>query len=126
MSQRADFTWPQGQDLTLQFNYKEGNKLLNLSSGYELRMDIVHPTTRAVVITVPTVGQSTVNLSGSAPNITVTLPRALTLTGGAVYAVLGSTKTFDYDIFLRNTNTDQQVKILRGQIRIEGSATQWQ
>jgi len=150
MAQTANFTWGQGEDLSVALIYKEGatgsEAVVDLSSGYSLRMDIVVPTTKERVYTfntaaIPDVDPITSGAqadsviegvlssgAGGTPNITVSVPRSLTLPGGAVYTKYTENPpvtAYNYDIFLRNTVSDKQVKILTGTITIEDSNTLW-
>jgi len=150
MAQTANFTWGQGEDLSIQLIYKEGpvgsETVVDLSSGYELRMDIVIPTTGERVYTFNTAALADVDPilvgnqpdavvegalssgSGGTPNINISVPRSLTLPGGSVYAEMTAVPpvmAFNYDIFLRNTVSNKQVKILTGVVTIEVSSTLW-
>lgn len=145
-----NFLWGQGEDLNVVLRYKEGATeetavTIDLSTGYEVRMDIVASDDRARLYTfnsaaladvdpgAGTVPDNTVetvltNGAGNEPNINITVPRSLTLPGGPVYERMAGNPpltTFFYDIFLRNTNTNKQHKILTGTITIEGSYTLW-
>lgn len=127
MSQQVNFNWPQGEDLSIQLAYKEGPaatsaKVLNLSTGYSLRMDIFLPNEVLVSITSP----ENVLLKATSPNIEILLDRELTLPGGVIEEKFPAIQTFSYDVFLRNTVTDRQVKILRGNLKIERSGTLWE
>lgn len=133
MSQTVNFKWPQGEDLEIALIYKEGGSensasAVNLSSGYEVRMDVVLPATKAVLATFDDEISLGTGLD-KAPNIVVWLPRSLTLPGdpddGVLYAQMGTTTNFNYDVFLRNTTTDHQIKVLRGALQIERSNTLW-
>ena len=131
--------------------YKEGATAetaaaIDLSTNYELRMDIVVPSTKERVYTfnteeladvdpgAGTVPDTTVEgtlTSGAdgSPNITIQVPRSLTLPGGAIHTKMIGTPAvslFNYDVFLRNTSSDRQVKILKGTITAEESYTLWQ
>lgn len=131
MSQTVNFKWPQGEDLEIALIYKEGGSensasAVSLSSGYDARLDVVLPATKAVLFTADFPGAIYLGSGANkAPNIVVTLPRSLTLTGGALFTNFDTTTNFNYDMFLRNTTTDKQVKILRGQLQIERSNTLW-
>jgi hypothetical protein len=131
MSQTVNFKWPQGEDLEIALIYKEGGSensasAVSWSSGYDARMDIVLPATKDVLHTADFPGAIALGTGANkAPNIVVSLPRSLTLEGGVLYENLATTTNFNYDLFLRNTTTDKQVKILRGQINIERSNTLW-
>lgn len=151
MTQTSNLTWGQGEDLTVELIYKEGPDegtlvVIDLSAGYSVRMDIVVPATKErlytfnsdVIADVDPIDPATTpdntlegTMSsgvGGAPNISITVPRSLTLPGGSVYEKLSLATpitVFNYDIFLRNVNTDKQVKILKGSITIEDSYTLW-
>jgi len=150
MAQTANFTWAQGEDLPIALIYKEGlvdeETVVDLSSGYALRMDIVVPVTKERIYTFNTATIADVDpimvgdqpdavlegvLSSGAsgtPNITISVPRTLTLPGGSVYAkMVGSSAitVFAYDIFLRNTASNKQAKILTGAVTVEESNTLW-
>lgn len=150
MAQIANFTWAQGEDLPVALRYREGPEgsetVVDLSTGYAVRMDIVVPATKERVYTFNSATIADVDpiLVGDQPdsvvegvlssgaagsaNIELAVPRELTLPGGAVYAEMTgdpAVTTFAYDIFLRNTVTDKQSKILSGMITIEASYTLW-
>jgi hypothetical protein len=144
MAQSANFTWPQGEDLSVDLIYKEGTTALDavvvpLSTGYEVRMDIVDSEERIYTFNSATLadvdpltaGAQPDNVvegvlssgAGGTPNIRITVPRSLTLPGGAIYD--SNNSVFQYDVFLRNTATNKQVKILKGSITVEESHTLW-
>ena len=151
MAQMANFTWGQGEDLTIELIYKEGNTIetatvVDLSSGYQLRMDIVVPSTKERVYTFNTATLADVDpitpgsqpdntLEGvlssgaaSSPNVVVSVPRSLTLPEGSIYQKMTDVPpvtSFNYDIFLRHVASDKQVKILTGVITVEDSYTLW-
>lgn len=150
MATTQAFTWPQGADLEIQLKYKEGVDaqsavLIDLSTDYDVRMDIVVPVTKERIYTfnssaladvdpgAPVVPDNTLegvltSGAGDTPNINITVPRSLTLPGGEVYAKMIEAPpiiTFNYDIFLRNNVTDKQAKILSGTVTIEASHTLW-
>ena len=135
MIQAVNFKWPQGEDLNIQLVYREGDSInrtipLNLATNYSLRMDLVHSTTRAVLYSYISTEHSQTLRSGTdkKSNINIFLPRSLTLPNGVLYSSITSNppgSTFMYDIFLRNTVIDKQVKILKGAISIESSNTLW-
>lgn len=151
MAQASNFIWAQGEDLSVALIYKEGpvgsEAVVDLSSGYSVRMDIVVPGTKERVYTFNSASISDVdpilvgaqpdavlegvltNGAGGTPNINISVPRSLTLpTTGAVYMKMTGSPAitvFNYDIFLRNTASDKQVKILTGTITIEDSNTLW-
>lgn len=150
MAQIQNFEWDQGSDLVMALIYKEGATAdtavaIDLSTGYSVRMDMVMPGTKQRIYTFNTdvladvdpitvgsqpdtvvEGVLTSGVGGTA-NISIVVPRSLTLPpSGAVYAkyVLNQT-VFSYDIFLRNTVTDKQAKILQGSVTILDSSTLW-
>lgn len=150
MAQTANFTWGQGEDLSVALIYKEGTvgseTVVDLSTGYEVRMDIVVPATKERVYTFNTAALTDVdpitpgaqpdatvegvlsNGSSGSANITISVPRSLTLPTGAVYVKMTDVSpvtVFAYDIFLRNTGSNKQAKILTGTITVEGSNTLW-
>lgn len=150
MAQTVNLTWAQGDDLPFALRYREGPEgsevVVDLSTGFAVRMDIVVPGTKERVYTFNTatiadvdpiqVGDqpdSTVegvlsDGAGGSANIEFAVPRSLTLPGGSVYAKMTAgtpIKVFAYDIFLRNTTTNKQSKILTGTITIEESNTLW-
>lgn len=138
MSQQVNFKWPQGEDLEIALIYKEGGSessasAVNLSSGYVARMDIVLPAGRVQLWTASTPDDAISLGTGAnqAPNIVIWLPRSLVLPDlgpgpdGPLYTNLGTTTNFNYDLFLRNTTSDHQIKVLTGQIQIERSNVLW-
>lgn len=149
MAQTQNFTWDQGADLVFALNYKEGATadtavLVDLSSGYAVRMDLVIPATRQRVYTFnsdnitdvdpfSSGNQGDTTLEGALTsggdgkgNVQISVPRSLTLPGGVVYDnVTSGVTTFNYDVFLRNTGTNHQAKILTGAITISESWTLW-
>lgn len=131
MAQAYDFDWPQGEDLVISLNYKEGdtaNKALvvNLSSGYSARMDLVLPSTRAVVLTANDGDEITLgNGLNKQPNVEIILPRSHTLPGSPMHTAMAGSMSLGYDLFIRNLTTDIQVKVLHGTIKIKRSNTLW-
>lgn len=155
MAQVQNFTWDQGADLDIKLIYKEGATAetaaaVDLSANYSVRMDIVVPATKERVYTFNsatiadvdpiTAGNQADSVienvlssgAGGTPNITIRVPRAATLPGspnGAIYTKMTDNQTpittFNYDIFLRNTTTDKQAKVLTGTITIAASYTLW-
>lgn len=151
MAQTKAFVWDQGADLLVQMIYKEGATAetavaVDLSSNYAVRMDIVVPSTKERIYTFNSEELADVDplttgaqpdsvvegvLSSGAsgtPNISITVPRSLTLPGGSVYEKFTGTPpvgVYNYDVFLRNTSSDKQSKILQGTITINESYTLW-
>lgn len=152
MAQVQNFTWDQGADLVIELIYREGETVetavpVDLSSNYSVRMDIVVPATKERIYTFNSETIADVDPvtsgaqddsviegvlssgAGGTPNISITVPRSLTLPGGAVYAkytaASNPVSTFNYDIFLRNKSTDKQAKVLQGTVTILDSSTLW-
>ena len=151
MAQTETFTWPQGEDLTIELIYKEGPTAatavaVDLSTGYAVRMDLVVPGTNEVIYTfnsedIPdvdpltagsqpdTVTEGTMSSgAGGTANISIVVSRALTLPGGAVYQKMTEAPpvlSFNTDIFLRNTVSNRQAKILTATVNVEKSYTLW-
>lgn len=130
-----DYTWEQGDDLVLQMIYTSGADAGSATpvdlTGYNVRMDISDGTTRVYTfnsITVTDVSPTDSTLEAtldSSGNILITIPRSLTLAGGAVYTALAAgKKVFFYDVFLRDT-LNKQKKILEGTITVNTSYTLW-
>lgn len=138
-----DYSWNQGEDLTISITYKSGPVgaavPVDLTS-YAFRMDIVGSNGKvlsvlndeAIVDTDPFTagnqGDTTYEVTmTNAGGITINLPRAMTLPGGVFYPYLNanpSVVSFSYDMFLRD-NTNKQRKILAGTISISKSVTKW-
>lgn len=143
MAATYDYTWDQGEDLTILMLYKTGlpgsETPVNLT-GYSLRMDIVTPdgawrytfNSATIADIDPTTAgnqpDSTIESTlGSDGSISITIPRSLTLPGGAIYADISANPpllNFRYDVFLRAPDAKQK-KILKGQITVEKSYTLW-
>lgn len=151
MAQVQNFTWDQGEDLDVQLIYKEGADAasavaIDLSSNYAVRMDIVAQGTKERLYTFNSDDIADVDLgttgdqpdtlkegtltsgAGGTPNISITVPRRITLPpDGELYTHLasGGSTVFNYDVFLRNTTTNKQVKVLTGTITVSESYTLW-
>jgi hypothetical protein len=151
MATTVNETWVQGQDLDLEFIYKEGpdansTVAIDLTSGYSIRMDIVDSVTGQHLYTFnsdviadidpitsgaqpdDTTEATFGTGAGGDPNITISVSRALTLPGGPLYPSLSAVPpvlTFFSDIFLRNTVADKQWKIATVNITVEKSYTLW-
>lgn len=146
-----NYTWQQGEDLILSMLYKEGpvgaEVPINLT-GYDLRMDIVGPDglrrytfnsseVADVDPETPTLepDSTTEATLGTEGQVTIAIPRALTLPTGELWADITATTpilTFQYDVFLRNVSgtpgtipVGKQKKILKGTITVEKSVTLW-
>lgn len=146
-----NFTWQQGEDLIIKLKYKEGNTpetaaIVDLSTGYDLRMDVVASDDKTRLYTFNTSALADVDPgagtvpdntlegtlssgAGDTPNIEILVPRSLTLPGGEIEARMSGANpitSFFYDVFLRNTTSGRQQKILTGTITVERSHTLWQ
>lgn len=135
-----NYTWQQGEDLTLSMLYKQGpvgSEIPVDLTGYSLRMDIVGAdglhryTFNSDDIPDPTVDEvgelDNEAVLGADGSINITVPRTLTLPGGEIYTDITATTpnlTFQYDVFLRDT-AGKQKKILKGTITVEKSVTLW-
>lgn len=130
-----NMTWEQGEDKDLNIVYKEGDPpvVVNLT-GYKVRMDVRAGTTLVYtfnsddIVEVPSVdttgtADNEITILGVQGEIDIVIPRAATLSGGALFAHVGTT-TLTYDVFLRNT-LNKQKKILKGTININTSQTRW-
>lgn len=150
MTTPQNFTWGQGEDLVIKLKYKEGADaqtavIVDLSTGYELRMDVVASDDKARLYTFNSASIADVDPgagttpdttiegfltsgAGDTPNIEIKIPRSLTLPGGEIHARMTGASpitSFNYDVFLRNTAADTQAKILTGTITVEASNTLW-
>lgn len=143
MAASIDYTWEQGDDLTISLVYKTGPEGATVPvdlTGYKFRMDIVAPDGKVVSVlndeaiadTDPYIAgaqadnsfEVTMDASG---NIVISLSRAMTLPGGSLYDYITANpqqNVFAYDMFLRN-GSNKQTKILEGSISINKSVTMW-
>lgn len=143
MAASIDYTWEQGDDLTISLVYKTGPEGATTTvdlTGYKFRMDIVAPDGKVMTVlndeaiadTDPYIAGSqadnafevTMDASG---NIVISLARTLTLPGGAFYDYITANpnqNVFTYDMFLRS-GANKQNKILEGSITINKSVTMW-
>lgn len=144
MTATYDYTWNQGEDLTISLIYKSGpagsEAAVDLTL-YALRMDIAAPNGKILTVlndesiadTDPYTAGSQADTNyevtlGAAGQISISLSRALTLPGGAFERYLNANPaqtTFSYDIFLRDAGSKQS-KILYGTITLVKSVTKWQ
>ncbi len=143
MASTYDYTWEQGDDLTISLVYKTGPEGATVPvdlTGYKFRMDIT--ATDGKVLTVlndEAIADTDPFISGSQAdntfevtmdsvgNIAIVLSRALTLPNGAFYPYLNANpnqKIFSYDMFIRS-GAGVQKKILGGSITINKSITMW-
>lgn len=139
--------------MELDLVYKEGPdednlSVIDLSTGYSVRMDLVESTTLSYVYTfnsedIPDVDPITTgdqpdtvteavlsSGAGGTPNVQIAVNRSLTLPGGELYTYISGTPpklTFLGDVFLRNNNVtpSKQWKIATVMVTIEKSYTQW-
>lgn len=140
------YQWEQGTDLVLKFIYREGETEGSAVpvdlTGYSVRMDI-----RATNVTgervwtfnsetiadvdpievgdqADSVIEAVLGVDGS---INITVPRSLTLPGGAIYEQLNgapAVTVFVSDLILRNTE-GKQSKLVSFTISVNPSATLW-
>lgn len=131
----VDYVWEQGSDLELAIQYQNtddaGVTTNQNLTGYSLRMDITDGTTRlytfnsADITDISPTDSTHEVVLGTDGSINITVPRSLTLTGGAILTAMNSGKVvFFYDVFLRNT-VNKQKKILKGSITVNRSHTLW-
>lgn len=150
MTQEAKFSWVQGEDLTIELIYKEGSTAENavavdLSNGFSLRMDIVdglagrlYTFNSDAILDVDEGADGTQpdadtevtfgNGTAGSPNIVIEVPRQLALPGGPLSYLLDESHPVAVvycDIFLRNTASDKQARILKAVISLEKSNTLW-
>lgn len=140
------FVWEQGTDLVLKFIHRTGPDAQSMTptdlTGYDVRMDIRAGSitgdvvyifnSAAIVDTDPIqVGDQADDVIeavlGADGSINITVPRALTLPGGAIYAQMTATPpvtVFVGDIILRDAG-GKQSKILSFTITVNASATLW-
>ena len=143
MAATHNYTWAQGEDLEMAMVYRQGpegaEEPVDLT-GYSLRMDIVtlaserrYTFNSADIADVDPVTPGSIPDTtkeatlGSDGEISITVPRTLTLPSGELYAdITGNPPqlTFNYDVFLRNP-AGKQRKILKGSIVVEKSYTLW-
>lgn len=143
MAANYDYTWQQGEDLTVSLIYKSGPEGAEVPVDltlYSLRMDIAAPTGKVLTVlndeaiadtdpfTVGNQGDTNYEVTlGSAGQVNITLGRALTLPPNVIHSYINANpaiNTFSYDIFLRDTGGKQK-KILYGTITVEKSVTKW-
>lgn len=133
-----NFSWSQGEDLTISLIYKEGPEgeetPVDLAE-YELRMDL-SSAAGGRLLTLNSYededGEPEVEL-GTSGQIYIRVPREVTLEGGELYSDIAARKSgvwFEYDIFLRdksseNFNGGRQFRILKGRITVDRSVTLW-
>jgi hypothetical protein len=138
-----DYQWDQGADLIISLTYQEGPQgeeaPVDLSKGYAVRMDIAPISGNTIGTRVfsfnsldfegeldqPGPDDNEVTL-GPAGEIVIKVPRSLTLPGGPVGDALPKQTKYVYDVFLRNTTSNTQKKILSGNITVVRSVTLWQ
>jgi hypothetical protein len=140
------YTWEQGTDLEMKFIYRTGENAESMApvdlTDYAVRMDIratsvtgdlvytfnstdiedVDPVTEGDQA--DTTKEAVLGVDGS---IRITVPRSLTLPGGAIYEKMTATPpvtVFVYDIILRDGD-GKQSKLLSGTISVNASATLW-
>lgn len=136
-----DYQWEQGADLNITLVFKSGPTGAEIPvnlTGYQVRMDVSSAGTRIYTFNSADildldgpVGPGTLGdtnkeaVLGTDGTILISVPRALTLPGGIVYAeMMGNRIIYPYDIFLRDTTT-KQIKLLTGNITVNKSITLW-
>lgn len=131
----ADFTWQQGEDVTLKFWYKtKVNGVLTPQNliGYKLRMDITGQAGNLVYVVINyATDDSSLTTLGAASNevilgvdglISIIIPHTASLTNGPLANKIG--ELLGYDMMLRDTE-GRQKKILQGTVVLEASQTKW-
>jgi hypothetical protein len=139
-----DYTSSQGEDLTIEFVYKEGEvgsaTPVNLSN-HLFRMDLAGPDGKVLSVmnnaaladadpyTPGNQADNGIEVTlGADGTVRVELPRTLTLPGGALYKYINANppqRVFTFDAFVRDTANNKQIKILAGTITFERSITHW-
>jgi hypothetical protein len=143
MAAEYNYTWSQGEDLTIELVYKTGAPDAATPvdlSGYAFRMDLVGPDGKVLSVFndeavttddgVDNQFEVTMGIDGS---IVVELSRSLTLPGGALYKYISANppqRVFSYDMFVRSgglweNGGNRQTKILSGTMTVEESVTHW-
>lgn len=124
--QDVNFTWQQGEDMTISLRYKEGPSQtkavpVDLANGFTARMSLANPNTpQTPLLTLTSESGDILLFTGiNEPNIKVRLDKSHTLTGGVL--PVGS---YVYDLFIRNSVGDQ-IKVVEGTINVKRSITQW-
>lgn len=137
-----DYTWEQGDDLIIEIVYKVNDVAVDLTAGegFSVRMDIAPllnnvPQAPVFSFNSDDFDGGGLDVVGAADNevvfpstpgtIHVVVPRGLTLGAGAIASELSSTNVFGYDLFLRDKGLDTQKKLVKGQITVNRSITQW-
>lgn len=141
-----NYTWAQGEDLTMSIIYKSGpigEEVPVDLTGYSVRMDLALPDgTRIYTFNSDELTDVDPVAEGDQPDTTteietplgpdgqinINVPRSVTLPDGEAYSHINANPPvliYNYDIFLRDT-VGKQKKILMGQISIEKSVTLWQ
>lgn len=141
-----DYTWEQGEDLTLSIKYTIND--VPIDSTWKARMDIVPKTNPQTPVASlfsfnsddldPTEldsGGNPLDQTGTQDNeividdtgnVTITIPRSLTLPGGVIGNKLAEGNTqYAYDLFVRDGSDKNQTKIMAGSITVNASITRW-
>lgn len=139
-----DYTWQQGEDLTISLIYKLGpvgaEVPVDLTS-YSLRMDLGGPQGEILtVLNDKTITDADPYTAGNQPDpapfeitlgaagqISINLSRSLTLPGSKINSYINAnpdSTVFPFDIFLRDP-AGKNRKILKGNITVEKSVTLW-
>lgn len=126
--QDVNFNWQQGEDTYLNFRFKEGPSKskampVNLASGYTAKLTLANPNspTTPLVVCSTENGDILLFTGINEPNIKVKLRKEHTLPPNGLLPV-GS---YVYDLFVRNTGTGDQIKVVEGTINVRRSITLW-
>lgn len=119
------FEWNQGEDFEFTITYAIDGTAVDLT-GFDARMDIAPYTAFGYgkpLLTLNSAGEETEMTLTNNGNIVVRVDRQHT------YGVLGvgrdTVLIYAYDLFLRERETQKQKLLLRGQIVLNRSVTQW-
>ena len=136
--------WEQGEDFIMNLRYVENENPVDLTN-YSVRMDIaipaksISPERKVMVINSDDVtvldsegspldheGASDNEVSvDSEGNINIFISRFTTLPGGPIGDRLNASTVFIYDLFVRDNTSNRQKKLVKGEITINRSVTQW-
>lgn len=137
-----NYTIEQGDDATISLVYQTGplgaEVAPNLTSGYSVRMDIRTASVSGDRVwtfnSADIPGEPEADTTGVADNeatlgtagqINITVPRALSLAGGAIFdKIVANNLVFAYDLFIR-TPDGKQRKLLQGTLTYNKSVTLW-
>lgn len=132
MAAIQNFEWNQGEDLEISVTYRLEGIPVDLT-GHQVRMDISRVGASEPVASVHTFNTDDQDAAtedevivSSDGTILISVPRSLTLDGGAIFSdILSATEAkYNYDLFVRDTNNKQR-KLLMGEIVVKRSITRW-